>query len=85
MKAKKCKDALIAAYRIDNQELKRKLAVAEPYMSHNTILLARALVRFARKVPEGNRRAMAELLESASSEEIETEFKRKATNAPAPN
>ncbi len=29
MKAKKCKDALITAYRIDNQELKRKLEESE--------------------------------------------------------
>jgi hypothetical protein len=34
---------LIAAYRKDNAELKRKLEVAEGYMAHNTVLLARAL------------------------------------------
>ena len=70
----------------DEQKLIIELGFAiEDPLGIDTILLARALVRFARKVPEGNRRAMAELLESASSEEIETEFKRKATNAPAPN
>lgn len=36
-------DALVAAYRKDNAELKRQLADAEQYMAHNTVLLARAL------------------------------------------
>lgn len=36
-------DALVTAYRKDNAELKRKLEVAEGYMAHNTVLLARAL------------------------------------------
>lgn len=34
------------------------------------ILLAKALIAFARKVPASNRKAMAELLESATLEEV---------------
>lgn len=58
-------------------------AIEDP-LGLDAILLARALLRFARKVPVANRRAMAELLESASTEEIETEF-RKATHAKTQN
>jgi len=57
-------DSLITAYRIDNQELKRKLAIAEQYMAHNTVLLARALK--AERMVERAERAEAKCDEIAS-------------------
>jgi hypothetical protein len=59
-------------------------AIEDP-LGRDAILLARALVRFARRVPEANRRAVAELLESATADEIAQEFKRKANHAQTPN
>jgi hypothetical protein len=55
----------------DEQRLIVELAFAiEDPTGLDEILLAKALIAFARKVPACNRRAMAELLESATLEEV---------------